>query len=132
MFKKPLGFHPPAPTHQDTHFTNPGRSNRRGEAVDTKTVRFDHMRADRHLASTFYYVESLSDERTSLADSFGILLERCGQPSGQTMSEGLKLRQRKGRRATISGMTFPGALDQAIPPDPVADLSGKPPREMHP
>ena len=48
------------------------------------------------------------------------------------MSEGLKLRQRKGRRPTIGKMTFPGAIDQAIPPDPVADLSCKPPREVHP
>lgn len=46
------------------------------------------------------------------------------------MAEGLKLRQRKGRRSTVREMTLPGALDQAIPPDPIADLGRKPSREM--
>lgn len=47
------------------------------------------------------------------------------------MPERLKLRQWKGRGSTVSEMTLPCAIDQTIPPDPITDLSRKPPREVH-
>ena len=86
--------------------------------------------SNRRLTKQAHVIES--GVRTPLADFYSTLLEGGCKPSGQTMPEGLKFRQWKGRRPTVGKMTFQGTIDQPIPPNPVADLSCKPPCEVHP